>query len=100
MANVLEEGTKEVCCRSIFVGKNFHLLKFIMSWLAVYGGNVTAIQHMYKWCREFDSCRLNVKDEKSSGQPYTSADPVQGTDAALQTDRCVNTAHLELRFNL
>ena len=44
--------------------------------------------------------RLNVKDEQSSGQPSTSADPVQDIDVAVQTDRCVSTAQLELRFNL
>jgi len=50
-------GNKSVFCHSFFVGKNFHLLKFIMRWLTVYGGNVMAVQHMYKWCREFDSGR-------------------------------------------
>jgi hypothetical protein len=43
---------------------------------------------------------MNVKDEQSSGQPSTSADPVQDIDAAVQTERCVNIAQLELRFNL
>jgi len=79
-----------VFCHLIFVGKNFHLLKFIISWLTVNGGSVMAVQHG----------RLNVKDEQSSGQPSTSADPVQDIDAAVQTDRCVSTAQLELRFNL
>jgi hypothetical protein len=51
MASVLEEGTKELCCQSIFAGKNFHLLKFIMNWLTVYGGNVMAVQRVYKWCK-------------------------------------------------
>ena len=84
-------GNKRIVfCHLIFVGKNFHLLKFIMSWLTMYGGSVMAVQHG----------RLNVKDEQSSGQPSTSADPVQDIEAAVQADRCVSTAQLELRFNL
>jgi len=81
---------RSVFCHSFFMGKNFHLLKFIMSGLTVYGGKVMAVQHVYKWCREFYRGRMNVKDEQRSGQPSTSADPVQDIDAAVQTDRCVS----------
>ena len=77
-------------CHLIFVGKNLHLLKFIIRWLTVYGSSVMAVQHD----------RLNVKDEQGGGQPSTSADPVQDIDAAVQTDRRVSIAQLELRFNL
>jgi transposase len=66
----------------------------------VYGDNVMAVNNVCKWCREFESGRVNVKDEQRSGQPSTSADPVQDFEAAVQTDRCLNTAQLELRFNL
>jgi hypothetical protein len=43
---------------------------------------------------------VNLKDEQWSGQPSTSADPVQDFDAAVQTDRFLGIAQLELRFNL
>jgi hypothetical protein len=76
------------------------LLKFTMSWLTAYGGNVMAVQHVCKCWREFDSGRLNVRDEQRSGRPSTCADPVQDIDAAVQTDRCVSIAQLELWFNL
>ena len=51
-----------------------------------YAGNVMAVQHVHKWCREFESGRLNVKEEQRNGQPSTSADPVQDIDAAVQAD--------------
>jgi hypothetical protein len=58
------------------------------------------VQHMRKWCREFDSGRVNVMDEKRSGRPSMSADLVQNIDTALQADRRVSIAQLEIRFNL
>jgi hypothetical protein len=39
-------------------------------------------------------------DEQRSGRPSTSADVVQDIDAAVQADRCVSVAQLEVRFNL
>ena len=58
-----------------------------------------AVQHVHKWCREFGSVQVNVKDEQRSGWPSTSADPVQNIDVAVQA---VQTWVLlnELRFNL
>ena len=50
----------------------------------VYGGNMMAVQHVHKWCREFGSVQGNVKDEQRSGWPSTSADPVQNIDVAVQ----------------
>ena len=44
-----------------------------------------AVNNVHKWCREFESGRVNVKDEQRRGQPSTS-DPVQDFDAAVQTD--------------
>jgi hypothetical protein len=66
----------------------------------VYGGNVMTVQHARKWCREFNIGQVNVKDEQGSGQPSTSADPVQDIHAAVEADRHVSIAELELRFNL
>jgi hypothetical protein len=43
---------------------------------------------------------MNVMDEQRSGWPSTSADLIQDIDAAVQADRCVKTAQLEIRFNL
>ena len=43
-----------------------------------------AVQHVHKWCREFGSVQVNVKDEQRSGWPSTSADPVQNIDVAVQ----------------
>jgi hypothetical protein len=39
-------------------------------------------------------------DEQRSGWPSTSADLVQDIDAAVQADRRVNIAQLEISFNL
>jgi hypothetical protein len=47
-----------------------------------YGANAMTVQHVRKWCREFDSGRVNVMVEQRSGRPSTSADLVQ-TDISL-----------------
>jgi hypothetical protein len=39
-----------------------------------------------------------VIDEQRSGRPFTSADLVQDIDAAVQVDRRVSIAQLEIRF--
>jgi hypothetical protein len=39
-------------------------------------------------------------DEQRSGLRFTSADLVQDIDAAVQADRRVSIAELEIRFNL
>jgi hypothetical protein len=39
-------------------------------------------------------------DEERSGRPSTSADLVQDIDAAVQADRHVSVAQLEISFNL
>jgi hypothetical protein len=48
----------------------------------VYGANVMTVQHVRKWCWEFDSGGVNVPDENRSGLSSTSADLVQDIDAA------------------
>jgi hypothetical protein len=60
----------------------------------VYGANVMTVEHVRKWCREFDSGRVNAMDEQRSGWPSTSADLVQNIDAAVQADKRVNIAQL------
>jgi hypothetical protein len=50
--------------------------------VTVYNGNVMAVNNVHKWCRESES----GKDEQSSGQPSTFANPVQDFDAPVQTD--------------
>jgi hypothetical protein len=62
--------------------------------VTVYGANVMTVHHVRKWCREFDSGRVNVMDEQRSGQPPTCADLVQDT-----ADRCVSIAQLKLGLN-
>jgi hypothetical protein len=52
------------------------------------------------WCIKFDSGRVNVMDEQRSGCPCTSADLVHDIDAAVQVDRLVSIAQLEIGFNL
>jgi hypothetical protein len=66
----------------------------------VYGADMMTVLHVRKWCREFDRGRVNVVDEQRSGQPSTSADLVQDIDAAVQADRRVSIAQLEIRFSL
>jgi hypothetical protein len=58
------------------------------------------VQHVRKWCREFDSGRVNVVDTQRSVRPSTSANLVQNIDADAQADRRVSIAQLEIRFNL
>jgi hypothetical protein len=43
----------------------------------MYGAYIMIVKHVRKWCREFDSGRVNVMDEQKSGRPSTSADLVQ-----------------------
>jgi hypothetical protein len=57
--------------------------------VTVCGANVMTVQHVRKWCREFDSGRVNVMDEQRSRRPSTSADLVQDIDAVVQADRHV-----------
>jgi hypothetical protein len=102
MATVLKEWTKEEV-RSVicFLWENKVLpVETHRKLLTVYGANVMTVQHVYKWCREFDTGRVNVMHGPRSGRPSMSAYLVQDTDAAMQADRCVNTAQLEIRFNL
>jgi hypothetical protein len=66
----------------------------------VYGANVMTVQHVHKWCREFDSGQVNVMDEQRRGWPSTSVDLVQDTNAAVQADRGMSIAKLEIGFNL
>jgi hypothetical protein len=68
--------------------------------VTVYGANVVTVQHVHKWCREFDSGRVNVMDEQRCCLPSTSADLVQDIHAAVQADRRVSIDQLEIRFNL
>jgi hypothetical protein len=49
----------------------------------VYGANVMTVQHVRRWCREFDIGRVNVMDEQRSDRPSTSTDLVQDVDAAV-----------------
>jgi hypothetical protein len=58
------------------------------------------VQHVHKLCKEFDSGQVNVMDEQRRGRPSTSVDLVQDIDAAVQADRCMSIAQLEIRFNL
>jgi hypothetical protein len=37
--------------------------------VTVYGANVMAVQHVRKWCREFDGGRVNVMNKRRSGRP-------------------------------
>jgi len=69
---------KEDVCFVIhfFMGKYSPPVDIPCELVTVYGGNVMAINNVHKWCREFESGRVNVKDEQRSGQPSTSADPV------------------------
>jgi hypothetical protein len=48
------------------------------------------VQHLRKWCKEFDIGRVNVIDVQRSIRPFTSADLVQDIDAAMQADRRVS----------
>jgi hypothetical protein len=58
----------------------------------VYSANVMTVQHVRKWCREFDSGRVNVIDEQRCGRPSASADLVHDIDAAVQADIRVSIA--------
>jgi hypothetical protein len=72
------------------MGKEVPPIEIHRELVTVYGANVMTVQHMRKWCREFDSGRVNVMDEQRSGRPSTSADLIQDTDKAVQADRRVS----------
>jgi histone-lysine N-methyltransferase SETMAR len=101
MATVLKEWTKEVCSVICFLwAKKVQPVEIHRELVTVYGANVMTVQHVRKWCREFDSGRVNVMGEQRSGQPSTSADLFQNIDAAVQADRRMSIAQLEISFNL
>ena len=95
-----KSGQKKCVLSFVFYGQNFPLVENHCELVTVYSGNVMAVQHVFKWCREFDSGWMNVKDEQRSDLPSMPADPVQDIDAAVQADRCMSIAQLELRFHL
>jgi hypothetical protein len=102
MATVLKEWTKEEV-RSVICflwAEKVPPVEIRSELVTVYGANVMTVQHVGKWCRECDSGRVDVMDEQRSGLPSTSADLVQDIDAAVQADRRVSIAQLEIRFNL
>jgi hypothetical protein len=72
------------------MGKEVPPIEIHRELVTVYGANVMTVQHMRKWCREFDSGRVNVVDEQRSGRPSTSADLIQDTDKAVHADRRVS----------
>jgi hypothetical protein len=71
------------------MGKKVPHVEIHRELVTVYGANVMTVQRMRKWCREFDSGRVNVMDEQGSGRPSTSAGRVRDIDAAMQADRRV-----------
>jgi hypothetical protein len=81
------------------MGKKIPTVKIHRELVTVYGANVMTVQHVHKWRREFDSGRMNVMDEQRSGWPSSSTVLVQDIDAAVQADRSVSIAQLEIRFN-
>ena len=56
---------------------------------AAVGSNVTTVQHVRKWCREFSGCRVSVTDEQRSGHPSTSADLVRAVEETVHANRRV-----------
>jgi hypothetical protein len=85
MATILKEWTKEevrsVTC--FLWAKEVPPVEILCELVIVYGANVMTVQHVRKWCRQFDIGRVNVMDEQRSGRPSTSADLVQDVDAAV-----------------
>jgi hypothetical protein len=60
---VLKERTKgEVRSVIRFYGQKFPPVEIHRELVTVYGGNVITV-HVRKWCRQFDSGRVNVMDE-------------------------------------
>jgi len=46
------------------MGKKVPPVEIHYELVTVYGGNVMAVNNMHKWCREFESGQVNVKDEQ------------------------------------
>jgi len=38
----------------------------------VYGGGVMRVHHVSKWCTEFESCRMDIRDKNSTVRRSTS----------------------------
>jgi hypothetical protein len=102
VATILKEWTKEEVhsvIRFLWANK-FPPVEIHCELVIVHGANVMTVQHVHKWCREFDSGQVNVMDEQRTGRPSTSADLVQDIDAAVQAERRMSIAQLEIRFSL
>jgi len=76
MATVLEKWTKVVLSVICFYGQKFPPVENHYELVTVYGDDLMAVQRVLNWCREFDSGRINVKDEQWSDRPSMPADPV------------------------
>jgi histone-lysine N-methyltransferase SETMAR len=102
MASMFSEWTKEEV-RSVIRflwAKQVPATEIHRELLHVYGESVMTIQHVRKWCREFESGRVTVTDDHRSGRPSISDEHVQDIEAAVQADRRISISHLETRFEL
>jgi hypothetical protein len=65
MVAVLKRWTKEEV-RSVirFLWQKVSPVEIHRKLVTVYGANVMTVQHLRKWCREFNSGRVNMMDEK------------------------------------
>jgi hypothetical protein len=64
MATILEEWTKDDVHSVVhFLWAKKAEIHCELLIATVNGGNVMALQCVHKWCREFDSGQVNVKDE-------------------------------------
>jgi hypothetical protein len=50
-------------CHSYLWAK-FPPVEILRELVTVYGTNVVTVQHVRKWCREFDSGQVNMMDEQ------------------------------------
>jgi hypothetical protein len=52
-----------VVCHSFYMGTKVPPVEIHCELVTVYGDNVMTVNHVHKWCREFESGRVNVKDQ-------------------------------------
>jgi hypothetical protein len=99
VATILKEWTKgEMSCHSFFMDKNVPSVEIHRELVTVYGANVMIVQHVRKWCWEFDSGQVNVMNKGVVARPRLLILFRILMQQCKQTR--VSSAQLEIRFNL
>jgi hypothetical protein len=59
---------------SVFIGETYFPVENNSQLKEVYGGRVERVHHVRKWCTEFESFRIDIRDKNRTGRCSTRAD--------------------------